>query len=299
MLLSCSGWACTRLISVSKVPGGNPVARQDPDGFAIEFMICDFCGSNFCDRCHEPGSRFRAPRCTSCGGKLVPGARLEQMSGRPRPAAAQHHAQAVRLMESGRFQDALPELDEAVRLRPEYAEAHRLRGIALSGTGRHAEALAAFDQALQLNPSDALAHVERAGTFLRMERPAEAIAAYDQAIALRPGYAAPQINRAIILMDGGRDAEALAAVDRAIALLTSGSAVGAGRYDLASAHSVKGAALVKLGRYAEALPVIDYAIDNGPDSWNDHYNKSYALERLGRIEESERARGIADSLRHS
>ncbi|WP_168221327.1 tetratricopeptide repeat protein [Actinomadura sp. WMMA1423] len=299
MLLSCSGWACTRLISVSKVPGGNPVARQDPEGFAVEFMICDFCGENFCDRCHEPGSRLRAPRCTSCGGKLVPGARLEQVSGRARPAAAQHYSQAVRLMEAGRFLDALPELDEAVRLRPEYAAAHRVRGIALSGTGRHAEGLAAFERALQLNPSDVVAHVERAGTLLRTERPADAVAAYDQAIALRPAYAAPQINRAIILMDGGRDAEALAAVDRAIALLASGNAVGAGRYDLASAHSVKGAALVKMGRYEEALPVIDYAIDNGPDSWNDHYNKSYALERLGRYDESERARGIADSLRNS
>lgn len=299
MLLSCSGWACSRLISVSKVPGGNPVARQDPDGFAAEFMICDFCGSNFCDRCHASGSRLRAPRCASCGGKLVPGARLEQMSGRPRPAAAEHHDRGVRDIESGRLGDAVRELDEAVRLRPEYTAAHRARGIALSGTGRHAEALAAFERALQLDPSDVVSHFERARTLLATERAADAVAAYDRAIALRPDYPAPQINRAIILMDAGRDAEALAAVDRAITLLASGGAVGAGRYDLASAHSVKGAALVKLGRYEEALPAIDYAIDNGPDSWNDHYNKSYALERLGRIAESETARGIADSLRRT
>ncbi|GGT93764.1 tetratricopeptide repeat protein [Actinomadura citrea] len=299
MLLSCSGWACTRLISVSKVPGGNPVALRDPDAYAVEFMICDFCGSYFCDRCHASGSRLRAPRCTSCGGRLVPGARLEQMSGRARPAAAEHHDQGVRHLESGRLDDAVRELDEAVRLRPEYAAAHRMRGIALSATGRRAEALAAFEQALQRDPSDVVAHFERAGTLLAMERAAEAVAAYDQTIALRPDYPAPQINRAIILMDSGRDAEALAAVDGAVALLASGRAVGAGRYDLASAHSVKGAALVKLGRYEEALPAIDYAIDNGPDSWNDHYNKSYALERLGRMEESETARGIADSLRNA
>lgn len=297
MLLSCSGWACSRLISVSKVPGGNPVALKDPDAFAVEFMICEFCGSYFCDRCHASGSLLRAPRCASCGGRLVPGARLERMSGRARPAAAEHHDQGVRHMESGRLDDAVRELDEAVRLRPEYTAAHRVRGMALAGTGRHAEAVAAFERALQLDPSDVVSHFERAGTLLAMERPAEAVAAYDQAIALRPDYPAPQINRAIILMDAGRDAEALAAVDRAIALLASGGAAGAGRYDLASAHSVKGAALVKLGRYEEALSAIDHAIDNGPDSWNDHYNKSYALERLGRVAESEAARGIADSLR--
>ncbi|MEV4008087.1 tetratricopeptide repeat protein [Actinomadura sp. NPDC049753] len=282
---------------MSKAPGGNPVALRDPEAFAVEFMICDFCGNYFCDRCHASGSLLRAPRCASCGGRLVPGSRLERMSGRERPAAAAHHDRGVRHLESGRPEDAVRELDEAVRLRPEYTAAHRARGIALAGTGRHAEALAAFERALRLDPSDVVSLFERAGTLLAMERAADAVAAYDQAIAVRPDYPAPQINRAIILMDAGRDAEALAAVDRAIALLASGGAAGAGRYDLASAHSVKGAALVKLGRYEEALPVIDHAIDNGPDSWNDYYNKSYALERLGRIAESETARGIADSLR--
>ncbi|MEV4672479.1 MULTISPECIES: tetratricopeptide repeat protein [Actinomadura] len=297
MILACSGWACTRLISVSKVPGGNPVARNDPEGFAIEFMICGDCGKNFCDRCHAPGSVFRAPRCAHCGGKLVPGRRLEQLSGRPRPAEVEHHDRAVSAIGSGRFEDALRDLDEAIRLRPAYATAHHWRGIALTDSGRPAEALAAFEEAIRLNPSDVPSRFEKARALSLLERDAEALAAYEETVAVEPRYPAPQVNRAVLLMDAGRDAEALAAIDQAIALLTSGTAVGAGQYDLASAHSVKGAALVKLDRCEEALPVIDYAIDNGPDSWNDHYNKSVALEALGRIEESEIARNIADSLR--
>ncbi|HWB34462.1 MAG TPA: tetratricopeptide repeat protein [Rugosimonospora sp.] len=299
MILSCSGWACTRLISVSKVPGGNPVALADPENYAIQFKICEDCGSYFCDRCHAPGSRLRAPRCASCGGKLAPGTKLERLSGRPRPAEVEHHKRGVELVKSGRPDEAIREFDAAVALRPPYAAAHHWRGIALTEAGRPGEALAAFETALRLNPSDVASHFEKARALTRTENTAAAIAAYDQAIAVQPGYPAPRINRAILLMDGGRDADALAAVEQAIALITGGRAVGAGRYDLASAHSVKGAALVKLGRYEEALPAIDYAIDNGPDSWNDHYNKSYALERLGRIEESEIARGIADSLRNS
>lgn len=299
MILSCSGWACTRLISVSKVPGGNPVARNDPENYAIDFKICEDCGNNFCDRCHVPGTRLRAPRCTSCGGRLAPGTKLEQLSGRSRSAEVEHHNRGVELVESGRFEDALRFFDEAVRLRPEYSAAHHWRGIALTESGRLGEAVASFERALQLNPSDVASHFGKARALARMEWTAEALAAYDQTIAVQPGYPAPHINRAIILMDGGRDADALAAVDHVITLITTGRPVGAGHYDLASAHSVKGAALVKLGRYDEALPAIDHAIDNGPDSWNDYYNKSYALERLGRLEESEVARGIADSLRNS
>lgn len=297
MILSCAGWACTRLISVSKVPGGNPVARDDPEGFAVEFMICEECGATFCDRCHAPGSRFRAPRCASCGGRLVAGTKLEQVRGRPRPAEADHHRKGVELVESGRPEEALREFDAALRLRSGYAAAHHWRGGALVLLRRDAEALAAFEEALRLNPSDVASLYEKAGALSRMERTDEALAAYDQAIALRPGYPAPQLGRAAILLDSGRDADALAAADHLIRLIAAGHAVGGGAYDASTAHSIKGAALIKLGRYEEALPAVDYAIDNGPDSWNDHYNKSYALERLGRLEESEIARGIADSLR--
>ncbi|WP_165488439.1 tetratricopeptide repeat protein [Actinomadura formosensis] len=284
---------------MSKVPGGNPVARNDPEGFAIKFMICADCGNNYCDRCHAPGSLFRVPRCAACGGKLIPGAQLERLSGRPRPAEVEHHRRGVELVESGRPGDALREFDAAVRLRPRYAAAHYWRGGALVQLNRNAEALASFEEALRCNPSDVAALYERAGALSRLERTDEALAAYDQAIALQPGYPAPQLSRALLFLDLDRDADALAAADHLIALITAGRAVGGRRYDAANAHSVRGAALVRTGRYEEALPAIDYAIDNGPDSWNNYYNKSYVLERLGRLEESEVARGIADSLRSS
>ncbi|MGP4028272.1 tetratricopeptide repeat protein [Actinomadura sp. 3N407] len=299
MLLGCSGWACTRLISVSKVPGGNPVARNDPEGFAIDFMICEDCHSNFCDRCHPPGTRFRPPRCTSCGGKLIPGRKLEQISGRALPPEIEHHQRGVELVESGRFEDALAELDAAVRLRPGYAAAHYWRGGALLQMNRTADALAAFETSLQHNPSDVAALFEKAGALSRMERTDEALAAYDQAIAVQPGYPAPRLSRAVLYLNGGRDADALAAADHIIALIGAERSVGGRTHDNAGAHSVKGAALIRLGRYEEALPVIDYAIDNGPDSWNDHYNKSYALERLGRLEEAAIAREISDTLRNA
>lgn len=299
MLLKCSGWACMRLISVSKGRGGNPVALNDPENFAVEFTICEDCGDYFCDRCHEPGSRFRAPRCASCGGRLAPGKRLEQLAGRPRPPAVRHLRRGLELVESGRPEDALAEFGEAVRLRPEYASAHFWRGGALVQLDRDAEALDAFEDALRHNPADVAALYEKAGALVRMERDEEALAAYDRTIALQPGFPAPQLNRAEILLDADRAGDALAAADRVIALVASGRTRGGDAYDAANAHGVKGEALVRLGRFAEALPVLDYAIDNGPDSWHDHAARADALEGLGRAAEAAAARRVSDSLRES
>ncbi len=69
-VLRCSGYGCERLISVSAVPGGNPAANRDPEGFATIFLTCQDCGSHYCDRCVKRArTRFRGPRCR-CGGKL-------------------------------------------------------------------------------------------------------------------------------------------------------------------------------------------------------------------------------------
>jgi hypothetical protein len=39
------------LISISAVPGGNPVARADPENWAMEYGKCATCNAHFCDRC--------------------------------------------------------------------------------------------------------------------------------------------------------------------------------------------------------------------------------------------------------
>lgn len=47
----CAGTSgCQRLISVTSVPGGNPMALGDPEGYASVWTLCS-CGSFTCDRC--------------------------------------------------------------------------------------------------------------------------------------------------------------------------------------------------------------------------------------------------------
>jgi uncharacterized tellurite resistance protein B-like protein len=65
-VMQCSGaQACQRLISISAVPGGNPAAKADPEGYASEWARCSGCGSYTCDRCLSR----QASRCV-CGAHV-------------------------------------------------------------------------------------------------------------------------------------------------------------------------------------------------------------------------------------
>lgn len=63
-VLQCAG--CPRLISVSSVPGGNPVAKANPEQWSVVHTRCPGCGVSLCDRCAPASAR----RCKACGAAL-------------------------------------------------------------------------------------------------------------------------------------------------------------------------------------------------------------------------------------
>ncbi len=62
-------------------------------------------------------------------------------------------------MDSGKFDSALEECTEALRLVPDSAEVHNLCGIVFEELGRAEEALASYREAVRLNPEFADAQV--------------------------------------------------------------------------------------------------------------------------------------------
>jgi hypothetical protein len=75
-VLQCGG--CPRLISVSNIPGGNPIAKAHPDQWSASHLRCPGCRAALCDRCAPPGARA----CKVCG------AALGSSAAAPGPAAA-------------------------------------------------------------------------------------------------------------------------------------------------------------------------------------------------------------------
>lgn len=46
----CAG-GCQKMISVSSIPGGNPVAQNDPEHWATAYVNCQQCGKFYCTDC--------------------------------------------------------------------------------------------------------------------------------------------------------------------------------------------------------------------------------------------------------
>ncbi|MFF5157795.1 tetratricopeptide repeat protein [Streptomyces sp. NPDC000348] len=273
----------------------------DPEHWSTEYFFCRECGEAFCHLCaaRRRGRAFGLVGnrgCGSCGGRLDRARPGQEASDRPPSKAAVHYHRGEELGEAGRIDRALAAFDEAVRLRPGYAAAHFLRGIALRELGRPTEALDAFAEANRCDPAHAQAMFDRGNVFLDLRQPENAVEAYARAVAIEPRYADALVNKGVTLSDLDRPAEALADLDEAVRLHAANEAVG-GAHAIGHAHGARGAALIKLGRYEEAVAAIDTAIGIGPDLAHNYHNKAYALERLGRPEEARIARRLYEDTR--
>jgi tetratricopeptide (TPR) repeat protein len=294
VVLSCSGWSCTRLISVSDVPGGNPVARHDPEHFSAAFLVCPDCHATFCDRC-VPRSPFHAARCKECSGELVDGAHHAMVTAAPKAECVRRNEAGYDLGGAGRLDDALAAFDEAVRLRDTYIAAHFNRGMALNLLGRPADAIAAFERAALLDPTNVQAMYDIGGVYRKLGDRNQAVAAYNRALAAQPRYVAARINKAVTLNELDRCEEAVRECDRAIQIDTAEVAADHFPNARSFAYGAKGAALLKLGRNEESLQAIDLSLADREDALN-YVNRAAVLERLGRHEEARAATLRAQQL---
>jgi protein O-GlcNAc transferase len=180
------------------------------------------------------------------------------------------------LQAQGKSQEALASYDQAIKLKPNYAEAYSNRGVVLKELGQLAEAIASYDQAIKLKPDDVGAYYNRGNALKGLGQLAEAIASYDQALKLKPDYAEAYSNRGNALKELGQLAEAMGSYDQALKL----------KPDLAEAYSSRGDALQELGLLAEAMASYDQALKLKPDVAEAYSNRGTVLQELGQLAEA-------------
>jgi tetratricopeptide (TPR) repeat protein len=134
----------------------------------------------------------------------------------PNPEALNNYG-AV-LVELGRLPEAIGRLQQAVRAKPDYAEAHFNLANALRRSDQTEQAIASFRTALSLRPGYVEALQNLSDALREAGQYREAIDSLRQAITLRPGNAILQNNIGIALREAGDLDEARKAFDRAIAL---------------------------------------------------------------------------------
>ncbi|GAB4469587.1 MAG: hypothetical protein OHK0037_27880 [Elainellaceae cyanobacterium] len=100
-------------------------------------------------------------------------------------------AQATKLVEGGRYAEALPYLDEVVEAEPNNAQIWLNRGLALAGLGRREPAIESFDRAIALQPDLAEAWIGKGETFVLLGREDDARTAFNKVVELRPTFVRP------------------------------------------------------------------------------------------------------------
>jgi serine/threonine-protein kinase len=178
-----------------------------------------------------------------------------------------------------RHEEAEAAYRQAIRLKPDYAEAHYNLGVILNGQGRHKEAEAAYRQAIRLKPDDHDAHANLGIALNGQGRHKEAVAACQAAVRLKPDDPNAHNNLGAVLNDQGSYKEAEAACRAAIRL----------KPDLPQAHNNLGAALGRQGRHKEAEAACRTAIRLKPDHHLAHHHLGVLLNRQGRHKEAEAA----------
>jgi tetratricopeptide (TPR) repeat protein len=122
------------------------------------------------------------------------------------------------LLDRGRFEEAIAEEREALRIRPNYTVALSNLGQALEQTGRHDEAIEQFELSLRLRPDDANTHNNLAGVLVAQGRNVEAMRHAGESVRLAPEDGMFHRNYAGLLADAGRIQDAIEQLEAAVRL---------------------------------------------------------------------------------
>lgn len=172
--------------------------------------------------------------------------------------------------------EVMAEFREAIRLRPDFAEAHNNLGLVLTQEGDDEAAIAAFREALKHAPDYADAHANL-GAALTATDSAEAVRELEKAIALDPASVKAQYNLALAYGQSPDGAK------KEIELLRR---VIAAKPDFVRAHLELGRALLRNSNVAEAVDSLREAVRLDPEMGESHYQLGLALSRAGRHEEA-------------
>lgn len=129
-----------------------------------------------------------------------------------------HHQLGNALKALGRFEEALPPLEQAARLAPREAAIHLNLGVTRLELRQLPAAENAFRQAIALEPARPEAHNILGHTLLSQGRLGEASTCFHEALRLRPGYAPAHDNLGRLLRMQGRVPEAIASFRAALSL---------------------------------------------------------------------------------
>jgi tetratricopeptide (TPR) repeat protein len=203
--------------------------------------------------------------------------------------AAPTHFDALNLLgtvkaQQGHIGEAHRLFNSAVKANPAAPQGWSNLGQALHALKRGGEALDALDKARALAPDDVGILYQHANVLLALDRPADALGEFQAVLAQTPQHVPQHVEARI---NCGLAHAALNLPEQALAEFDAALALAPGH---PGACYNRGVALIKLGRYDEAVAACDSAIagdrGHGNSLGNAWLNRGKALAQLNRFDEA-------------
>lgn len=142
----------------------------------------------------------------------------------------------------GDLAGAITDLDRVVSLSPRHAKGYHLRGSVRIDQGEFLKALKDLDQAVRLDPREPKTFCDRGQARHLFKDIRGALEDFDMAAKLNPQLACASYGQGLVRFDRGEWSQSIGYFTRAIEL----------DHDLGLAYALRGLALRRLGRNAEA-----------------------------------------------
>ena len=199
-------------------------------------------------------------------------------------AARAYYLRAEIHRERNELEASRADLEQAVRLRPDFATAWSELGVVRRVLAEETGALQAFEQAVRFAPQDGTAQLRLGSEYLRNGKPHEAVEHLRRALRIGPDSRAVLYNLQRALREDGQIEDAKTVEARMQQLLLQRSRVSATSLEVAKLNN-QGVELEKTGNVLAALGKYQAALELDPEHGGFRLNLGLALCRLGRWDE--------------
>jgi len=116
------------------------------------------------------------------------------------------------------YDGKISDYSEAIRLKPDYAEAYNNRGVAFDNKRDYSQAIANYNEAIRLEPDDAIAYNDRGKAYIDIGDYNRAVVDFNEAIRLKSDFPEAYNNRGIADRKTGKTDQAITDYNEAIRL---------------------------------------------------------------------------------
>ncbi len=187
------------------------------------------------------------------------------------PTAQLFFERGVLYFNNKNFKGSIEDYSEAIRFKPDLAEAYYNRGFSKSKLGDYKGAIEDYNEVIRIKPDDADAYNNRGVLKKELGDHKGAIEDYNEAIRIKPDYAGAYSNRGISKKELGDHKGAIEDYTEAIRI----------KPDYAMAFNNRGNSKSKLGDYKGAIEDYNEAIRIKPDYADAYNNRGNSKSKLG------------------